>query len=80
MCKLYLNQNLVIIHPSEFKKMEDVADYAINAIKGVKKDFTGAARKQLKPSDEPLSIKRQKVDDDGKIDTVTEDEKILNAI
>ena len=32
-CKLYLNQNLVIIHPSEFKKKEEVVDYAVNLVK-----------------------------------------------
>ena len=42
-CKLYLNQNLVIIHPSEFKKKEEVVDYAVGLVKDNKKrDFKGA--------------------------------------
>jgi hypothetical protein len=41
-CKLYLNQNLVIIHPSEFKKKEEVVDYAVNLMKDKKmSDFKG---------------------------------------
>lgn len=41
-CKLYLNQNLVIIHPSEFKKREEVVDYAVNLMKDKKMtDFKG---------------------------------------
>lgn len=41
-CKLYLNQNLVIIHPSEFKKKEEVVDYAVNLMKDKKMtDFKG---------------------------------------
>lgn len=43
-CKLYLNQNLVIIHPSEFRKKEEVVEYAVNLVKDGKKggDFKGA--------------------------------------
>lgn len=37
-CKLYLNQNLVIIHPSEFRKKEEVVEYAVNLVKENKKN------------------------------------------
>lgn len=37
-CKLYLSQNLVIIHPSEFKKREELVEYAINLVKDNKKN------------------------------------------
>ena len=61
-CKLYLTQNLVIIHPSEFKKKEDVVNYAVNVINdGKKKDFKGGLRKQINPEDK-FDIKRQKID------------------
>lgn len=41
-CKLYLSQNLVIIHPSEFKKKEEIVNYAVNLVKDNKKnDFKG---------------------------------------
>lgn len=42
-CKLYLNQNLVIIHPSEFRKKEEAVEYAVNLVKegNKKKDFKG---------------------------------------
>lgn len=41
-CKLYLNQNLVIIHPSEFKKKEEVVELVVNMVKeNKKKDFKG---------------------------------------
>lgn len=41
-CKLYLSQNLVIIHPSEFKKKEEVVEYAVNLMKDKKMtDFKG---------------------------------------
>lgn len=37
-------------------------------------------RKPVKPNEEALGIKREQVSDDGKMDRVTEDEKILNEI
>ncbi len=37
-CKLYLSQNLVIIHPSEFKKREELVEYAVNLVKDNKKN------------------------------------------
>lgn len=41
-CKLYLSQNLVIIHPSEFRKREELVDYAVGLVKDNKKnDFKG---------------------------------------
>lgn len=80
-CKLYLTENLVIIHPSEFKKKEDVVDFAVGMIKdGKKKDFKGGLRKDIKPNEDNPGVKRQKIEDDGKIDTVTEDERILDEI
>ena len=36
-CKLYLNQNLVIIHPSEFNKKEDMINYAVKILADGKK-------------------------------------------
>ena len=72
-CKLYLNQNLVIIHPSEFKKKEDVVNYAVGVINdNKKKDFKGGMRKEVKPNEE-VAVKRQNVNDDGKFDNVSED-------
>jgi serine/threonine protein kinase len=51
-CKLYLNQNLVIIHPSEFRKKEEVVDYAVNLVRdGKKNDFKGAYNRQIKEND-----------------------------
>lgn len=51
-CKLYLNQNLVIIHPSEFKKKEDVVDYTVKVIADKKKrEFQGGLKKELKQED-----------------------------
>lgn len=52
-CKLYLNQNLVIIHPSEFRKKEEVVDYAVNLVRdGKKNDFKGAIyNRQIKEND-----------------------------
>lgn len=80
-CKLYLTENLVIIHPSEFKKKEDVVDFAVGMIKdGKKKDFKGGLRKDIKSNEDNPGVKRQKIEDDGKIDTVTEDERILDEI
>lgn len=32
MCKLYLRQNLVIIHPCEFKKREEMMQYAVQTV------------------------------------------------
>lgn len=72
-CKLYLNQNLVIIHPSEFKKKEDVVNYAVGVINdNKKKDFKGGMRKEVKPNEE-VAVKRQNVNDDGKFDNMSED-------
>lgn len=81
MCKLYLNQNLVIIHPSEFKKKEDVVNYAVNVIADKKKtDFKGGLKKEIS-TDDKIDIKRQNVNDDGKIgEANTEDENILDCI
>lgn len=49
-CKLYLNQNLVIIHPCEFRKKEEVVEYAVNLVKeNKKKEFKGdLLKKDLK--------------------------------
>ena len=60
-CKLYLNQNLVIIHPSEFKKKEEVVDYAVNLMKDKKMtDFKGnILKKDVKESDNSKGLKRQ---------------------
>ncbi len=60
-CKLYLNQNLVIIHPSEFKKKEEVVDYAVNLMKDKKMtDFKGnMLKKDVKESDNSKGLKRQ---------------------
>ncbi len=60
-CKLYLNQNLVIIHPSEFKKKEEVVDYAVNLMKDKKMtDFKGnMLKKDVKESDDSKGLKRQ---------------------
>ena len=58
-----------------------MVNYAVNVINGkANKDFKGGLRKQIKANEENLEIKRQKIEDDGKFDSVTEDEKILNEI
>lgn len=80
-CKLYLNQNLVIIHPSEFKKKEEVVDYAVNIVKSKeRKDFKGSVyNKHIKESTE--SVKRGEAKDDGKFsEGMTEDEQLLALI
>jgi len=56
-CKLYLNQNLVIIHPSEFRKKEEVVEYAINLVKegNKKNDFKGnMVNRAIKENNENL--------------------------
>lgn len=80
-CKLYLNQNLVIIHPSQFKKKEDVVNYAVNVVTDKKKtDFKGGLKKEVS-STQKLDIKRQNVVNDDKIgDANTEDQDILDCI
>lgn len=81
-CKLYLNQNLVIIHPSEFRKKEEVVEYAVNLVKegGKKKDFKGAIyNRQIKEADE--NVKREEFKNNDKVDdAVTEDEKLVTQI
>jgi hypothetical protein len=80
-CKLYLNQNLVIIHPSEFRKKEEVVEYAVNLVKENKKnEFKGAMlNRQIKENNE--NIKRDELKNNDKIDdVVTEDEKIVSQI
>ena len=81
-CKLYLNQNLVIIHPSEFRKKEEVVEYAVNLVKegGKKKDFKGAIyNRQIKEADE--NVKREEFKNNDKVDEAeTEDEKLVNQI
>lgn len=67
-CKLYLSQNLVIIHPSEFKKKEEIVEYAVNLVKDNKKskDFKGnMIKKDIKENNE--NLKRGEVKDDDKI-------------
>lgn len=72
----------MIIHPSEFKKKEDVVNYAVNVIADRKKtDFKGGLIKKEISVDEKVEIKRQNVSDDGKIgEANTEDENILDCI
>lgn len=67
-CKLYLSQNLVIIHPSEFKKREELVEYAINLVKDNKKnEFKGnMLNRQIK--DDPENLKRAELKNDDKID------------
>ena len=80
-CKLYLNQNLVIIYPSEVKKKEEVVDYAVNLVKeNKKKDFKGNVyNHKIKESTE--SVKRGEAKDDGKFaEGLTEDEQMLALI
>ena len=49
-CKLYLSQNLDIIHPSQFRKKEEIVNYAVNLFKDNKKnEFKGnMLNRQLK--------------------------------
>ena len=67
-CKLYLSQNLVIIHPSEFKKREELVEYAVNLVKDNKKnEFKGnMLNRQIK--DDPENLKRAELKNDDKID------------
>ena len=67
-CKLYLSQNLVIIHPSEFRKKEEIVNYAVGLVKdnGKKNDFKGnMLNRQIKENNE--NIKRGELKDDDKI-------------
>ena len=67
-CKLYLNQNLVIIHPSEFRKKEEIVDYAVNLVKENKKaEFKGAAiNRNIKENHE--NLKRDELKNNDKIE------------
>ncbi len=58
--KLYLSQNLVIIHPAEFKKREEVVSYAADALNsGKKQEFKGnILKKDIKEQEENLKVKR----------------------
>ena len=80
-CKLYLCQNLVIIHPSQFRKREEVVDYAVNLVKDNKKaEFKGAAiNRNIKENTE--NVKRDDLKNNDKIDEgLGGDEKVLNDI
>lgn len=81
-CKLYLNQNLVIIHPSEFRRKEEVVDYAINLVKeGSKKnDFKGAYNnRQIKELDE--NLKREELKNNDRLEEgPSEDERLVTQI
>ncbi len=60
-CKLYLSQNLVIIHPAEFKKKEEVVEYAVKLMNDKKMtDFKGnILKKQVKETDDSQGLKRE---------------------
>lgn len=53
-CKLYLSQNLVIIHPSEFRKKEEIVNYAIDLVRNNKKnEFKGnMVNRKIKENEE----------------------------
>ena len=57
-CKLYLSQNLVIIHPSEFNKKEDMINYALKMIKDGKKNEFKKENTGRKSIEENKNIKR----------------------
>lgn len=80
-CKLYLCENLVIIHPSEFRKKEEVVDYAVNLVRENKKaEFKGAVlNRNIKENTE--NVKREELKNNDKIDEgLGEDERVLNDI
>lgn len=81
-CKLYLSQNLVIIHPSEFRKKEEIVEYAVNLVKdnNKKNDFKGnVLNRQIKTHEE--NLKRAEIKNDDKVDTgLGEDDKVLMDI
>eukprot|EP00178_Gracilaria_changii_P010780 TRINITY_DN31293_c0_g1_i1.p1 TRINITY_DN31293_c0_g1~~TRINITY_DN31293_c0_g1_i1.p1 ORF type:complete len:160 (-),score=19.52 TRINITY_DN31293_c0_g1_i1:353-832(-) len=80
-CKLYLSQNLVIIHPSEFRKREEIVNYAVDLVKDNKnKDFKGnMLNRQLKEHNE--NLKRGEIKDDDKIgEGLGEDDRVLQNI
>lgn len=47
------------MHPSQFKKREDVVNYAVNAIaEKKKKEFQGGFKKELPIQNEKIDVKR----------------------
>lgn len=80
-CKLYLSQNLVIIHPSEFKKKEEIVNYAVGLVKDNKKnDFKGKmVNREVKEYNE--NIKRGELKNNDQIDEgFGDDDKQLQNI
>ena len=80
-CKLYLSQNLVIIHPSEFKKKEEIVNYAVGLVKDNKKnDFKGnILNRQIKENNE--NIKRGELKNNDQIEEgLGDDDKQLQNI
>lgn len=82
-CKLYLSQNLVIIHPSDFKKREEAVNIAVNMVRdGKRRELPGELRKkEIKEYSSNDNIKRKEPANNDKIDEgITEDEAITNDI
>ena len=80
-CKLYLCENLVIIHSRDFMKKEGVVDYAVNVVRENKKaEFKGAVlNRNIKENAE--NVKREELKNNDKIDEgLGEDERVLNDI